>query len=103
MAGGIDFFPDSETTQPTGLGQPPLPAEHMAPPRPAAVVVTSPSGNRFRVPIESLPFMIGRHADNNLVIRDNRVSRSHARIVADNRTYVIENLNSRHGILVNGE
>ncbi len=102
MAGGPELFPDFENTQPTGVPQPER-AGAMAPPRPAAIVVTSPSGNRFRVPIDSLPFMIGRHADNSLVLRDNRISRSHARIVADNGLYVIENLHSRHGILVNGE
>ena len=33
-------------------------------------------------------FSIGRHADNSLVLRDNRASRSHARIVAENGAYV---------------
>ena len=50
-----------------------------------------------------LPFLIGRHADNNLVLRDNRASRNHARIFAENGNYVIEDLNSRHGTWVNGE
>ncbi len=55
------------------------------------------------MPLLPLPFLIGRHADNNLVLRDNRASRSHARIVAENGKYVIEDLNSRHGTWVNGE
>ncbi len=70
--------------------------------RPALVVV-NPSGNRARVSIDALPFMIGRQGDNQLVLRDNRASRVHARIVAENGAYFIEDLKSRHGVYVNGE
>ena len=70
---------------------------------PAALLVLHPSGQRTRVVLDPLPFMIGRHADNNLVLRDNRASRSHSRIVAENGSYVIEDLNSRHGTWINGE
>lgn len=103
-----EFPPDTERTQPTNAGWPqpgplPEPEGRVVPPRPAAIVVTSPSGNRFRVPVDPLPFLIGRHADNHLVLRDNRVSRSHARLIWDGTAYVIENLKSRHGIYVNGE
>jgi sigma-B regulation protein RsbU (phosphoserine phosphatase) len=70
---------------------------------PAALLVLHPSGQRTRVPLETLPFTIGRHADNHLVLRDNRASRSHARIIAEDGSYVIEDLNSRHGTWVNGE
>ena len=52
--------------------------------------------------MEPLPFFLGRHTDNQLVLRDNRVSRTHARIFAENGHYVIEDLNSRHGTWVNG-
>ena len=54
-------------------------------------------------PLSRCRSSIGRHADNNLVLRDNRASRSHARIIAENGAYVIEDLNSRHGTWVNGE
>src|SRR5438270_12692172 len=47
--------------------------------------------------------MIGRQGDNHLVLRDNRASRSHARIVVDNGAYFLEDLNSRHGVFVNGQ
>ena len=70
---------------------------------PAALLVLSPSGQRTRVPLEPLPFLLGRQPDNNLVLRDNRASRQHARIVAENGSYVIEDLSSRHGTWVNGE
>src|SRR5579871_2001376 len=79
----------------------PAPAEQARPP--AALLILNPSGQRSRVVLEPVPFLIGRHADNNLVLRDNRVSRSHARITAANGVYVLEDLNSRHGTWINGE
>ena len=54
-------------------------------------------------PSKPLPFLIGRQADNNLVLRDNRASRTHARIIAENGQYVLEDLASRHGTCVNGQ
>lgn len=77
------------------------PAEQARPP--AALLVLNPSGQRSRVILEPVPFLIGRHADNNLVLRDNRVSRSHARINSTGGAYILEDLNSRHGTWVNGE
>ena len=70
--------------------------------RPATIVVINPSGNRNRVPISPLPFTIGRQADNHLVLRDNRASRNHARVLAENGDYFIEDLKSSHGVFVNG-
>jgi serine phosphatase RsbU (regulator of sigma subunit) len=70
--------------------------------RPATLVVINPSGNRTRVPITPLPFTIGRQSDNLLVLRDNRASRNHARVVADNGDYFIEDLKSSHGVFING-
>lgn len=70
--------------------------------RPATLVVINPSGNRNRVPITPIPFTIGRQADNHLILRDNRASRNHARIVADNGDYYVEDLKSSHGVFVNG-
>ncbi len=71
-------------------------------PRPASLIVANPSGNRTRVALDPIPFGIGRHADNQLALRDNRASRSHARIIVENGDYVIEDLQSRHGTFVNG-
>jgi sigma-B regulation protein RsbU (phosphoserine phosphatase) len=70
--------------------------------RTPALAVTNPSGNRSRVLLDPVPFLIGRQGDNHLVLRDNRASRSHARIVAENGDYFVEDLNSRHGVYVNG-
>jgi sigma-B regulation protein RsbU (phosphoserine phosphatase) len=71
--------------------------------QPAALFVLNPSGQRSRVAVTPLPFLIGRNSDNNLVLRDNRVSRSHLRIFAENSHYVLEDLSSRHGTWVNGK
>ncbi|HWY48803.1 MAG TPA: SpoIIE family protein phosphatase [Bryobacteraceae bacterium] len=68
-----------------------------------ALAVINPSGNRSRMPLDRLPFLIGRQGDNHLVLRDNRASRNHARIFSENAEYFIEDLNSRHGVHVNGE
>jgi phosphoserine phosphatase RsbU/P len=68
-----------------------------------ALAVINPSGNRSRMPLEPLPFTIGRQGDNNLVLRDNRASRAHARIVSENGDYFVEDLDSRHGVFVNGQ
>src|SRR4051812_14717390 len=73
-----------------------------APGNHASLVVTDPSGHRSTVAIRVLPFRIGRQADNQLVMRDNRASRVHASIAVDQGEYWIEDLNSRHGTFVNG-
>jgi sigma-B regulation protein RsbU (phosphoserine phosphatase) len=75
----------------------------VAGPEPASLVITDPNGHRSRVPVTPLPFSIGRQPENHLVIRDSRVSRSHARIFAEDGGYVIEDSGSRHGTFVNGK
>src|SRR4051794_26843031 len=81
----------------------PLPSQVSAPPKAATLIVINPSGNQTRVPLHPLPFSIGRQADNQLVLRDNRASRNHARIVSEDGEYIIEDLKSSNGVHVNGE
>src|SRR5947209_351888 len=69
---------------------------------PASLIVIDPSGHRSRVSIEHVPFRIGRHADNDLILRDSRASRTHARIVTENGAYWLEDCGSRHGTFLNG-
>jgi len=71
-------------------------------PRHAVLMVIDPSGNKSRMPVAPLPFKIGRQGDNQLVLRDVRISRNHARIFAEGADYLIEDLGSRHGVFVNG-
>jgi sigma-B regulation protein RsbU (phosphoserine phosphatase) len=70
---------------------------------PASLVVIDPNGHRTRVPLEPLPFRIGRAPESNLIVRDSRVSRTHARIFAESSAYWIEDCRSRHGTYVNGK
>ena len=43
--------------------------------RQPTLVIANPSGNRSRVSLNPIPFTIGRHAENNLVLRDTRSNR----------------------------
>jgi serine phosphatase RsbU (regulator of sigma subunit) len=70
---------------------------------PASLIVTDPNGHRTRVPVEPLPFLIGRAPESNLIIRDSRASRAHARILAEGSDYVLEDCGSRHGTFINGQ
>jgi len=70
--------------------------------RPATIVVSNPSGTRVRVPVQPIPFQIGRQAESHLVLRDNRASRNHARVVVEDGDYYLEDLKSSHGTCVNG-
>jgi sigma-B regulation protein RsbU (phosphoserine phosphatase) len=70
---------------------------------PASLVVIDPNSHRTRVRIEPVPFRIGRQPENDLIIRDTRASRTHARILIEQGEYVIEDCGSRHGTFVNGK
>jgi len=69
----------------------------------ASLVVVDPNGHRARVPIEPAPFRIGRQPENELILRDSRVSRTHARILVEDARYILEDCGSRHGTYVNGK
>src|ERR1700712_3742748 len=70
---------------------------------PASLVVVDPNGQKKRVAVEPIPFLIGRQPDNHLILRDSRVSRSHARILMEGGGYVLEDTGSRHGTFINGK
>jgi phosphoserine phosphatase RsbU/P len=69
----------------------------------ATLVVIDSNGRRARVPLFPFPFRMGRAPDNNLILRDSRVSRNHAQIAHHQGRFVLEDLGSRHGVWVNGE
>lgn len=61
------------------------------------------NGDQTRtVPIDPLPFTIGRQSDRHLSLLNSQVSRQHAIIHCDTDGFLIQDLGSRHGILVNG-
>ena len=69
----------------------------------AMLMVHLPGKLVVRVDISSLPFSIGRVHGNGLVIEANEISRRHAMIDRVGGQYVIEDLHSRNGVLVNGK
>lgn len=75
----------------------------MTAPRPAALEIQNPSGLRTRIAIQPIPFRIGRAPENQLVLRDNRASRAHAAITAEDGNYYIEDTGSRSGVYLNGK
>jgi sigma-B regulation protein RsbU (phosphoserine phosphatase) len=71
--------------------------------RTPAFIVTDPEGNRTRRQVDEFPFTIGRQAGNHLMLRDARASRHHARLTIEDGEYILEDLQSRHGVFVNGD
>ena len=56
-----------------------------------------------RVPIDKVPFHLGRRAESDLVLARGEVSRDHAEIVAAGAGYAIRDRGSRYGTFVNDE
>jgi sigma-B regulation protein RsbU (phosphoserine phosphatase) len=69
----------------------------------ASLIVVDPNGQRTRVPLQPVPFHIGRQPESHLILRDSRVSRLHAKISIENGHFVLEDCHSRHGTFVNGK
>lgn len=69
---------------------------------PYELTVVNPSGNAIQVPLDHFPFSMGRHSENQLILRDSRVSRKHAAIVERGTELWLEDLESLHGVRVNG-
>ncbi len=67
------------------------------------LVVIEPNGSRREVPLATFPFKMGRQAENELCLRDSRISRQQAQILKNNGVLVLEDLGSRHGTFVNGQ
>ena len=65
--------------------------------------VIDPSGKRQEVNLEKLPMTMGRFGDNDLLLRDNRISRRHAQILVEDGHLMLLDLESRHGTYVNGQ
>lgn len=55
------------------------------------------------VPLNHFPFTIGRFPDKDVVLKDGRASRDHARFEIENGVYFLVDQGSRHGTFVNGQ
>jgi len=61
------------------------------------------TGTRASYALEKKITTIGRGPDNDIVIRDERVSKEHARIVKLGTEYYLEDLDSRNGTFFEGK
>jgi hypothetical protein len=66
------------------------------------IEVREPNSKPRRIPASGAPIRIGRAPDCELVLRDSRVSRRHARLTARNGVLVLTDLGSTNGTRVNG-
>src|SRR5262245_48292419 len=57
-------------------------------------------GKSFLLPEEAV---LGRHPESFLCLPENRVSRQHARFLKRGTTFVVEDLNSSNGVMVQGK
>jgi hypothetical protein len=64
--------------------------------------IKEPGRPQRRVPVSGAPIRIGRAPECELVLRDTRASRRHARLAARNGVLVLTDLGSTNGTLVNG-
>ncbi len=71
--------------------------------RGAWLKVTDPSGQSRTIAVDPVPFHIGRHAENHLILRDSRASRHHASIIEEKGEFFVLDRGSTHGTYVNGQ
>src|SRR5512132_4168241 len=74
----------------------------MPAPSTASLEVIDALGRRV-IPIDAIPFTIGRRETNTLRLAGSEVSRDHAEITGDPGNLVITDRGSRYGTFVNGE
>ena len=67
----------------------------------SAFIVTGEGGQRRKVPVGA-SLIVGRAADNGLVLKDTAASRRHVEIRAAGDSYLCRDLGSRNGTIVNG-
>ncbi len=67
------------------------------------LVISDDEGHTTVVPLLRDEITIGRQDGNSIRLTERNVSRSHARLLKRNEAYIIEDLGSYNGVIVNGE
>lgn len=67
------------------------------------LVISDDEGQTTVVPLLRDEITIGRQAGNTIRLTERNVSRNHARLVKRNGSYIVEDLGSYNGVMVNGE
>lgn len=65
------------------------------------LVVTDHRGSRS-IPVDKMPFTIGRSSENHLQLTDSQVSRKHAELTEGGAVWRVRDCGSRYGTLLNG-
>ena len=69
----------------------------------AALMILSGTDSGMRMPLSGRPIMLGRGADNDVVVDEPAVSRRHAMIMETPEGFILRDLRSRNGTYVNRE
>ncbi|MFW2389144.1 MAG: FHA domain-containing protein [Polyangiales bacterium] len=67
------------------------------------LVISDDDGHTTVVPLLREEITIGREDGNSIRLTERNVSRSHARLLKRNEAYIVEDLGSYNGVIVNGE
>ncbi|MDX2026297.1 FHA domain-containing protein [Microcella sp.] len=67
------------------------------------LVITSGAKEGLELPLEGDQLTIGRSADSGLVIRDDYTSTHHARLMLWDGTWMVQDLDSTNGTILNGK
>ena len=93
------WFADRDQEQPPPRTEP----ENVLASRPVTLTVSRSGKIIEQVRVHQLPFTIGRRSANDLVLLDKDVSQRHAMINREAGIYVVEDLNSTNGLVLNGK
>ncbi len=68
----------------------------------ASLVVAAPDGGSKTHRLDRLPFRVGRHSENDLVLRDAAISKHHCELGSNGATVWLRDVGSSNGTFVNG-
>jgi len=93
-------------TTATPFPQPTAPARTTAAPRQSAaatrLVITAGAKEGLEIPLPDEFLTIGRSSESGLVVRDDYTSTNHARLIKSEKGWILEDLDSTNGTLLNG-